>query len=163
VRRLIALALCVLALGLARPGAAGEAACSRDRLVVHGADGPVAFRVELALTPEEQARGLMFRPSLPREAGMLFVYDPPRKARFWMKNTMIPLDMIFIDETGRIESIAERTTPYSLSTHESEGPVRGILEINGGLSDALGIAPGAQVVHPAFEAAPPEHRCPPPG
>jgi hypothetical protein len=161
VRRLIALALCALALGLARPGAAGEPACSRDRLVVHGADGPVAFRVELALTPEEQARGLMFRPSLPREAGMLFVYDPPRKARFWMKNTMIPLDMVFIDDAGQVANIAERTVPYSLSSHASDGAVRAVLEIGGGLSAVHGFEPGTQAIHPAFEAAPEAHRCPP--
>jgi len=121
------------------------------------------FSVELALTPAEQSRGLMFRPALPEGHGMLFVYPEPRRAQFWMKNTMIPLDMIFIDDTGRIESIAAQTLPYSLQPHSSEGRVRAILEINGGRAEALGLGPGMQAVHPAFRDAPAPHLCPPLG
>ena len=102
----------------------------------------------------------MFRPSLPRDQGMLFVYDPPQRASFWMRNTMIPLDMLFIDDTGQIESIALREDTYSTRASSSEGEVRAVLEINGGRARELGIAPGAQAVHPAFEAAPEGVACP---
>jgi uncharacterized membrane protein (UPF0127 family) len=77
-----------------------------------------------------------------------------------MRNTMIALDLIFIDDTGRIESIAERTDPYSERVSSSQGDVRAVLEINGGLSRELGIGRGTQVIHPAFEAAPDQVRCP---
>lgn len=110
-------------------------------------------------TPADQARGLMFRPHLPREAGMLFVYDPPQPARFWMKNTMIPLDLVFIDDTGTVLNVAARAEPYSLATLSSAGPVRAVLEINGGLAEAEGIGQGTPVRHPAFAAAPPARRC----
>lgn len=137
------------------------APCAADRITLMVSGGAVIFDIEIARTPEEQARGLMFRPALAPRAGMLFVYDPPQPARFWMKNTMISLDMLFIDDTGRVTGIAARTVPYSRETHASDGRVRAVLEINGGLSRALGIEPGTQAVHPAFRAAPPDHRCPP--
>jgi hypothetical protein len=153
-----------LAAGLALAAVAALAAadplpCAPDRITLLGAQGPVTFDIELAVTPEEQARGLMFRPSLAPDAGMLFVYDPPQTARFWMKNTMIPLDMIFLDDAGQITNIAERTVPYSLSSHASDGEVRAVLEIGGGLSAVHGFEAGTQAVHPAFEAAPEAHRC----
>jgi hypothetical protein len=85
---------------------------------------------------------------------MLFVFDPPRPASFWMRNTLISLDMLFIDADGRIVNIAERTTPQSDAPHRSAGPVRAVLEINGGLSAMLGIAPGDRVAHEAFGTVP---------
>lgn len=155
-----------LAAGLALAAVATLAAadplpCAPDRITLLGAQGPVTFDIELAVTPEEQARGLMYRPSLAPDAGMLFVYDPPQPASFWMKNTMIPLDMVFIDDAGQVANIAERTVPYSLSSHASDGAVRAVLEIGGGLSAVHGFEPGTQAIHPAFEAAPEAHRCPP--
>lgn len=117
------------------------------------------FAIEIADDPGKQARGLMFRPALATDAGMLFIFEPPRPANFWMRNTMIPLDMIFIDDTGKIESIAERNDPYSERVSSSQNDVRAVLEINGGLSRQLGIGPGAQVIHPAFENAPEGARC----
>ncbi|MHA1530038.1 MAG: DUF192 domain-containing protein [Alphaproteobacteria bacterium] len=141
-------------------GAAGAApACDPDQIEVLAGTGRQTFSIEIADNPEKQARGLMFRPVMPADAGMLFVYATPRPANFWMRNTMIPLDMIFIDDTGRIESIAERADPYSERVSSSQGDVRAVLEINGGLSSALGIGPGDQVVHPAFQDAPDEVRC----
>jgi len=92
---------------------------------------------------------------------MLFIFDPPRPANFWMQNTMIPLDMIFIGDGGQVESIAERTDTFSQRISQSQGPVRAVLEINGGLSRELGIGPGTQMRHPAFRAAPEEFRCDP--
>lgn len=92
---------------------------------------------------------------------MLFIFDPPRPASFWMQNTMIPLDMVFIEDGGRVESIAERTDTFSQRISQSQGPVRAVLEINGGLSRELGIESGTQMRHPAFRAAPAEFRCDP--
>jgi hypothetical protein len=139
---------------------AAAPACDPDRIEILAGPGSRTFAIEIADDPAEQARGLMFRPALPADAGMLFVYETPRPANFWMRNTMIALDMIFIDDTGRIESIAERADPYSERVSSSEGDVRAVLEINGGLSRALGIGPGDQVIHPAFATAPDEVRCP---
>ncbi len=134
-------------------------ACAPDRIDVLLPAGAAGFSIEIADDPAEQARGLMFRPALARDAGMLFVFDPPRPASFWMRNTMIPLDMLFVDDSGRVESIAERTDTYSQRVSESAGPVRAVLEINGGLSRQLGISPGTQLRHPAFRSAAEEARC----
>jgi len=134
--------------------------CDSEQIEILTGQDSHGFSIEIADDPAEQARGLMFRPVLPEKAGMLFVFDPPRPANFWMRNTMIPLDMIFIDDTGRIESIAERNDTYSERASSSEGPVRAVLEINGGLSRRLGIGPGAQVRHAAFREAPEHLRCP---
>jgi hypothetical protein len=104
------------------------------------------FAVEVAQTPEEQAQGLMFRRSLPPNGGMLFPFNPPRPASFWMKNTLIPLDMIFIGTDGRIESIAANTVPQSLKPSTSRGIVAAVLEIAGGRAAELGIKEGDRVV-----------------
>ena len=151
-------ALAVFATLTAAAGA--TPACDPDQIEILAGPGSRTFAIEIADDPDEQSRGLMFRPALPADAGMLFIFEPPRPANFWMRNTMIALDMIFIDDTGRIESIAERTDPYSERVSSSEGDVRAVLEINGGLARALGIGPGDQVIHPAFEAAPDAVRCP---
>ncbi len=151
-------ALAVFALLAASADAA--LACDPDQIEILTGPGRRTFAIEIADDPDEQARGLMFRPALPADAGMLFIYDPPRPANFWMRNTMIPLDMIFIDDTGRVESVAERTDPYSERVSSSQGDVRAVLEINGGLSRRFGIGPGVQMIHPAFETAPDEVRGP---
>ncbi len=150
-----------LLLSLAAAGASAGAPCDPGTITILTGEGKARFAVEIADEPAEQARGLMFRPHLDDDAGMLFVYEKPRRARFWMKNTMIPLDMIFIDDTGRVESIAVRRDTYSERGSASEGPVRAVLEINAGLSEELGIDPGDQAIHPAFEAAPEAARCAP--
>lgn len=100
------------------------------------------FEVEIADEPDERSRGLMFRESLGDDEGMLFIYPSPRIASFWMKNTQIPLDMLFIDAEGQILSIARETTPFSLSPVLSDGLVTSVLEISGGLADTLGIDVG---------------------
>lgn len=137
--------------------------CEVDQVTLIAAGGSpdtaVRFTVELARTPEEQARGLMFRPSLARGSGMLFIMDPPRPAQFWMRNTMISLDLLFIDDAGQVVNIAANAVPYSERGLSSKGEVRAVLEINGGLAAELGIGPGAQAVHPAFTAAPEPYRC----
>ena len=103
------------------------------------------FTVEIARTEEEQATGLMNRSELAPDRGMIFPFDPPRDASFWMKNTLIPLDMIFVRADGSIANIAENTVPLSLEPEMSEGPVRAVLEIAGGRSAELGIKPGDKV------------------
>ena len=153
------LAAIVAALGLLAPVAGAADACDPDSIEIIASPDNLTFSIEIADDPAEQARGLMFRPSLPADAGMLFIFDPPRPANFWMRNTMIPLDMIFIDDTGRIESIAERSDTYSQQASSSLGDVRAVLEINGGLSRRLGIAAGAQVIHAAFQEAPDGLHC----
>ena len=150
-----AMGLCLgLVLVLAGPAAAqqGLASFERDKLVLRLADGSERpFEVELAVSPDQQAQGLMYRQSLAAEAGMLFLYRPARRVSMWMRNTVIPLDMLFIAEDGVIVKIVERTVPYSLTTISSDGRVRGVLEVNGGTARRLGIRPGDRIVHPAFD------------
>ncbi|WP_240913759.1 DUF192 domain-containing protein [Sphingomonas sp. HDW15A] len=103
------------------------------------------FTVEVARTPEEQTYGLMNRGSLDPDRGMIFPYDPPQEVAFWMKNTLIPLDIIFIAPGGRILNIAANTTPLSLEPVPSAGPVEAVLELAGGRAAELGMAAGDQV------------------
>ena len=103
------------------------------------------FAVEVARTEQQQQRGLMFRRSLPPRGGMIFPMAPPRPATFWMKNTLIPLDMIFIRADGTIARIAANTVPESLDLVASGEPVAAVLEIAGGQAAALGIADGDRV------------------
>ncbi|MEM8878478.1 MAG: DUF192 domain-containing protein [Pseudomonadota bacterium] len=122
------------------------------KLSIETSGGPVAFDVEFVNTPETRAQGLMFRERLPSGTGMLFDFGGPREVAMWMKNTLIPLDMIFIRDDGVIHRIAANTVPLSLATVASEGPVTGVLEIIGGDAERLGIAPGDRVRHPMFTA-----------
>ncbi len=113
------------------------------------------FKVELAITPEQQSYGLMYRRELAADAGMLFDYGAERTGiAMWMKNTFIPLDMLFIKGNGEILNIAERTVPQSLATIPAAGAARAVLEVNGGTVSRLGIRPGDKVVHPLFGNAP---------
>lgn len=124
----------------------------RDSLVVETSEGTeLAFDIELAVNPQQQAQGLMYRRSLAADAGMLFIYRPARRVSMWMKNTLIPLDMLFIAEDGVIVKLVERTVPLSLTTISSGERVRAVLEINGGMASRLGIRPGDRIVHPVFE------------
>jgi uncharacterized membrane protein (UPF0127 family) len=155
--RLLVVVVAVLVLLV--PVAEATVACDPNEIEIVAEPVNLTFTIEVSDDPEEQARGLMFRSALPADSGMLFIFDPPRPASFWMRNTMIALDMIFIDDTGRVESIAERNDPYSERVSSSLGDVRAVLEINGGLSRQLGIVPGAQVIHPAFQEAPDGQHC----
>lgn len=103
------------------------------------------FTVEVARTVEEQAQGLMYRSSLAPDRGMIFPFETPRQASFWMKNTLIPLDMVFIRADGSIANIEANTVPLSLQPVYSDGEVTAVLEIAGGRSAELGIAPGDKV------------------
>ena len=126
----------------------------REALSIVTDTGEHRFQVEIADDPRERAVGLMFRRAMSADAGMLFDFMEEQPASFWMRNTYIPLDMIFIKADGTIDSIGERTTPLSEKSVPSKGPVRFVLEINGGLSDRLGIEPGDRVTGPAMEARP---------
>nr|WP_237437721.1 DUF192 domain-containing protein [Altericroceibacterium endophyticum] len=103
------------------------------------------FKVEVARTAAEQAKGLMFRTEMGADEGMLFPRNVMAPASFWMKNTVIPLDLIFIGPDGRVLNIAANAVPYSLDPIRSDGPVRAILELNGGRAAELGISPGDRV------------------
>jgi uncharacterized membrane protein (UPF0127 family) len=108
------------------------------------------FEVWLADNPRRQAQGLMFVRALPDMRGMLFVHESPRPISMWMKNTYIPLDMVFIDAHGRIQQIIEQTTPHSLDIIRSNDPALAVLEIAGGESKRLGLHAGQHVAHPAL-------------
>ena len=120
-------------------------------LTIISADATHAFSVEVANDRDEISFGLMERESLDPDKGMLFDFDPPREPAMYMKNTLIPLDMIFISEDGSIEMIARNTVPGSLRTISPGVPVRAVLEINGGQAAELGILPGDTVQHPLFD------------
>ena len=114
-------------------------------LMIASANGRHTFRVEVARSGEEQARGLMFRTAMGANEGMIFPMEPARQASFWMKNTVIALDLVFIGSDRRIESIAASAVPYSLSPISSKGNVSAVLELNGGRAAQLGLAPGDRV------------------
>ena len=118
----------------------------QPRVVVETAAGARhAVEVELARTPAEQQQGLMHRQSLPPDAGMLFLFDREQDHAFWMENTLIPLDMIFIDDGGRVVGIVENAAPLTRTPRRVDGPSRFVLEVNGGWSKAHGVAKGDQV------------------
>lgn len=136
---------------LALPHGPAAAPQSLAPVVVETGRGEASFTVELALTPAEQERGLMHRRSLPGGSGMLFVYTRAQTLGFWMKNTLIPLDIIFIGGDNRIVSISANAQPLSLQPLTSAGPARAVLEINGGLSATMGISVGDRVRHPILD------------
>ncbi|MFL6733676.1 MAG: DUF192 domain-containing protein [Sphingomicrobium sp.] len=117
-------------------------------LRIRTARGAHKFVVEVARTVQEQSRGLMFRQSLGPDQGMIFPHDAPHDASFWMKNTLIPLDMIFIRADGTIARIEANTVPLSLEPVNSGEPVGAVLEIAGGRAAELGINPGDRVEWP---------------
>ena len=121
-----------------------------SELTIVSATGPHRFTVEVAETPAQMEQGLMFRRTMAADAGMLFNYKTPTVATMWMRNTFIPLDMLFVDAQGRIVNIRERAVPESLDVIAAAAPVRAVIELNGGSAARLGIAPGDQVQHPIF-------------
>ncbi|MBF9047107.1 DUF192 domain-containing protein [Rhodobacterales bacterium LSUCC0031] len=132
-------------------GSAQQAlACRADQLVLRGEFGTVRFRVAVADTPASRAEGLMFVRHLPRMSGMLFVYERPQAVSFWMENTLIPLDMIFADETGTVQHVHANAIPLDRTPIRGGDGVQYVLEINGGLAAQFGIAPGAEMRHPAI-------------
>ena len=123
----------------------------KEKLVIVTRDGKRHdFKVEMAMTPEQQETGLMFRTHIPADGGMLFDWGQPRDSQMWMKNTVSSLDMVFIDADGTIRSIAENTTPRSLAVIDSDGPVRATLELAAGTTARLGIRVGDKVEQRIF-------------
>jgi len=126
------------------------ASMALQTLEIVSASGVHVFSVELATNDEERERGLMYRKSVPDGQGMLFDFGAEQNVAMWMKNTLIPLDMIFIRGDGRIARIAENTEPMSTRIIPSGGPVRAVLEVAGGTAKKLGIAVGDRVAHAMF-------------
>jgi uncharacterized membrane protein (UPF0127 family) len=122
-------------------------------LSIASASGRHDFTVELALEPAQQEQGLMFRRTMEPNAGMLFVYSHPQEISMWMKNTILPLDMVFIGADGAVIRIAERTVPQSLAVISSGGPAAAVLELNAGTAARLGIKPGDKVTSSALGSA----------
>jgi uncharacterized membrane protein (UPF0127 family) len=142
-----ALIVLVLAFGTAHAFESGT-------LAIETSDGHVRrFTIELAATPAEHRQGLMFRESMAADHGMLFDFETEAPVSMWMRNTVLPLDMLFIGEDGRIKKIAADTVPFSEAIIASPGPVRAVLELNAGSAKRLGITEGDRVRHPIFEEA----------
>ena len=118
-------------------------------------NGTHEFSVERAITLEQQARGTMFRESMGADSGMIFEFEEPKVATIWMKNTSIPLDIIFVRSNGRILKIEHMAQPYKLRSASSEAVVAAVLELQGGRSRDLGILPGDLIKHEFFRTAGP--------
>ncbi|RYE10014.1 MAG: DUF192 domain-containing protein [Hyphomicrobiales bacterium] len=142
----MAFALVALAVLSACSGAGGTA--SEDRAVLHTASGDYAFSIEIADDREERAKGLMFRTELKPDAGMLFDYGTEQLTSFWMQNTLIPLDMIFIGADGVVKNIHVNARPLDTTSIPSGVPVRFVLEIPGGRSPEIGLKVGDRMDHP---------------
>jgi uncharacterized membrane protein (UPF0127 family) len=150
-RRLCRAAAFVVLVLLVSPAVAAE----RATLEIVSKTGVHVFAVEVVSNDADRAKGLMFRKELPEGQGMLFDFQRDQEIAMWMRNTYIPLDMIFIAGDGRIRRIAENTEPMSEKIIPSGGPVRGVLEVIGGTARKLGIAPGDRVAHPMFSGRKP--------
>ncbi len=130
-------------------------ASATEPLVIETRGGPITIEVEVARTPDQQATGLMFRTKLADSQGMLFAHSASRELTMWMKNTFIPLDMVFIRADGVIHRIEAHTQPMSEAQISSRGAVAAVLELAGGAAARLGIAPGDRVRHAHFAAGKP--------
>lgn len=140
-----------LAAGGARIAVAEQAIqFATEQLVVHARDGARTFTVELALSDPQREHGLMFRKAMPADHGMLFDFGATRRVLMWMKNTPLPLDMLFLDKAGTIVSIRQGAVPYSETIIDSEQPVKYVIEINGGIVAKLGLAVGDKVASPTI-------------
>ncbi|MEX0284417.1 MAG: DUF192 domain-containing protein [Paracoccaceae bacterium] len=146
--RVLAMAVLLGAPGLAQAG------CRMDEVQLRGDWGQLRFVVELAQTDETRAQGLMFREEMAQSAGMLFVYDAPQRAVFWMKNTLIPLDMIFVDRAGTVTKVHSNAIPGDLTGIDGGNDVFAVLEVNGGLAERYGVEAGSQMQHPVFAGGP---------
>jgi uncharacterized membrane protein (UPF0127 family) len=155
-RRMLGLSLVALPLGLAaaRAQTGPQPELPKEKLVIVTHDGKEhVFNVEMVTSPAQQTTGLMFRSSVPPDGGMLFDWGAPRETKMWMRNTVAPLDMVFINGDGTIRSIAENTVPQSLAQIDSRGPVRAALELAAGTTARLGIRVGDRVRQRIFGTA----------
>jgi len=152
-RRLLFATLLILPFAHARGAepTKAQAVLPKEKLVIVTKDGKRhTFQVEMAMTPQQQRVGLMFRTSVPPDGGMLFDWGTPRDVPMWMENTLVPLDMVFINADGTIRAIAENTVPQSLANIPSHGPVRATLELAGGATAKLNIVVGDKVLQRIF-------------
>lgn len=128
------------------------AACSSDdRLVIHTETGDYPFSIELVDTPESRAQGLMYREKLDANAGMLFDFKQEQMTAFWMQNTLIPLDMIFIAPDGEVKTVHVNARPLDRTSISSQVPVQFVLEIPGGRSLEIGLKAGDRIAHPRMQ------------
>ncbi|MEX0339471.1 MAG: DUF192 domain-containing protein [Arenibacterium sp.] len=135
------------------------AECSDTSVELRGDWGETRFDIELADTPEERSQGLMFVPAMRADAGMLFVYERPQRAVFWMKNTLIPLDMVFTDRSGVVQHVHHNAIPGDLTGIDGGNDIFAVLEINAGLAEEFGIAPGSEMRHAVFADGPAAWPC----
>ncbi len=150
-------AVVLVAAGLGQPRAgvaenAPEMVFPLSSLTIETETGRIVFTVEVADTRARRIQGLQHRKALAPDAGMLFDYGESREIAMWMKNTHIPLDMLFIDDAGRVARVASDTEPFSLTPISSGEPVQAVLELNAGTAQTLGIRPGDRIHHPIFDA-----------
>lgn len=134
-------------------GGAAHAGCAPDTVELRGPAGVQRFSVEIADSEAERSTGLMFREKMPASAGMLFVYDQPKHAFFWMKNTPLPLDMVFADATGLVTAVHSNAVPLDETPIDGGPGVAVVLEINAGLAKRMGIAPGSVLRSAALDQA----------
>ncbi|WP_395021219.1 DUF192 domain-containing protein [Dongia sp.] len=137
-----------LLLGLVAALILGLASAQAEPLVIHAGGSAYKFEVEVVTTPETRAQGLMYRKSMAANAGMLFIYPGEQAVSFWMKNTLIPLDMLFLKADGSIAHIAHSAVPLDETPIDSGAAVKAVLEVNGGTAAALGIKEGDRVEYP---------------
>jgi uncharacterized membrane protein (UPF0127 family) len=140
------LCLSVLPHGLAW----GDGTLPVETVVIETGQGRTAFEAEIADTPVERSKGLMFRDSLPEGHGMLFDFGKARPVAMWMKNTRISLDMIFADGSGRVIGVAENTVPFSTTTLSVDEPVKAVFEVSAGTARRIGLKSGGKLIHPIF-------------
>lgn len=131
---------------------ASFAACSQDTVSVRGDFGSAQFTVAVADTIAERSLGLMFVEQMATMQGMLFVYERPQSVSFWMRNTLIPLDLVFVDETGVIRNMSAMAQPLDETPIFGGSDIQFVLEINGGLADRLGLDIGDEMQHISFGA-----------
>lgn len=137
--------------GLAAPNRiSAQSNCSETVVRLRGDFGSARFTVDVADDDAERSKGLMFVDSMPTSKGMLFVYPRAQRVAFWMKNTLIPLDMIFADSKGVVTKVHSNAIPGDLTAIPGNGMVQFVLEINGGLAQQMGISEGAQLQHPSI-------------
>ena len=148
--RWVRMVLLALAMTGLIPAALWAESCRENEVLLRGDWGTARFSVELADTRKSRARGLMFREELPKSHGMLFVYPEPSFVAFWMKNTLIPLDMLFIDARGVVKRVHHQAIPGDLTQIPGGAGILAVLEINGGLARVMGIGEGSELRHPAF-------------
>jgi uncharacterized membrane protein (UPF0127 family) len=129
---------------------AGALAGEKGTIVFKTETGEHSFDIEVMTTGGERAKGLMFRRSLPEKSGMLFVYDRPQAASMWMKNTYIPLDMVFIAEGGTVHRIEANTEPFSTALISSEGDIIAVLELHAGEAARIGLKRGDRAIYPGL-------------